>query len=171
MVLNKGTNKRPIHYISISTILKHQFRASCVTYDAHRSIPLPHLTMGRYRGLALRNHPILTRQEATHSSTLPHSTTSLAEGGRETEQPIKKVRAPFSTHTFVGLLAKIRCNICSYQLNIWYVDHMFTLILNLFFYGYQIWLRAVTTRGHCISGVLSPTRPFNGQHIEKHKIL
>jgi hypothetical protein len=38
-------------------------------------------------------------------------------------------------HTFLGLLAKIKCSICSYQFNIWYVGHALTLILNLFFVG------------------------------------
>jgi hypothetical protein len=30
------------------------------------------------------------------------------------------------THTFLGLLAKIKCSICSYQFNIWYVGHRST---------------------------------------------
>ena len=28
-----------------------------------------------------------------------------------------------TNHTFLGLLAKIKCSICSYQFNIWYVGH------------------------------------------------
>jgi hypothetical protein len=32
-------------------------------------------------------------------------------------------------------MAKIKCNIYSYQLNIWPIDNAFTLILNLFIIG------------------------------------
>lgn len=53
-------------------------RASCVTCEARRSIPLPvsHLPMGPIRYLhhrwAMRNHQSPTRQKTTHITALPH---------------------------------------------------------------------------------------------------
>ena len=38
-------------------------------------------------------------------------------------------------HTFLGLLAKIKCSICSYQFNIWYTGNVQYSILNEFFRG------------------------------------
>jgi hypothetical protein len=89
--------------------------------------------------------------KASHNSVmLPHSTTSLAEGGRATGRTMKKGSSSFSTHTFFGLLTKIKCNICSYHFNIWYVYRMFTLILNLFFMGIKYYY-AIVANEHCTS--------------------
>lgn len=68
-------------------------------------------------------------------NTLIHSNTSLVEEGRATEWSIERGRAHFSTYTLFVLLDKIKYNIYSYQFKIWYVDHMFYLILNLIFMG------------------------------------
>jgi hypothetical protein len=71
------------------------------------------------------------------------STNSLAESIRGNGSRLqKKAQGIVPTHTFLGLLAKIKCSICSYQFNIWYVDHVSTSILNLFFVGEesQQWL-------------------------------
>ena len=38
-------------------------------------------------------------------------------------------------YTFLGLLAKIKCSICSYQFNIWYTGNVQYSILNEFFWG------------------------------------
>ena len=38
-------------------------------------------------------------------------------------------------YTFLGLLAKIKCSICSYQFNIWYTGNAQYSILNEFFWG------------------------------------
>ena len=38
-------------------------------------------------------------------------------------------------YTFLGLLAKIKCSICSYQFNIWYTGNAQYSILNEFFLG------------------------------------
>ena len=86
---------------------------------------------------------------------VPDSTTSLAEGGRATERAIKKGSMSFLTHTFLGLLAKIKCNICSYQFNILYVDRMFTLILNLSVYGYLFTLSIVVVLRVSLSSLFS----------------
>jgi hypothetical protein len=64
------------------------------------------------------------------------STTSAAEPERGHAPVYKKRRVRrLATHTFLGLLAKIKCSICSYQFNVWYVGHWSTTILNLFFVG------------------------------------
>ena len=47
---------------------------------------------------------------------------------------IYPLRDPPNCHTFLGLLAKIKCSICSYQFNIWYTGIPVT-ILNEFFRG------------------------------------
>ena len=41
-------------------------------------------------------------------------------------------------YTFLGLLAKIKCSICSYQFNIWYTGNAQYSILNEFFWGASI---------------------------------
>ena len=65
-------------------------------------------------------------------------------------------------HTFLGLLAKIKCSICSYQFNIWYTGIPVT-ILNEFFWGAV--LKAVLARqGTRMASVLhlcTGRSPFN----------
>lgn len=88
------------------------------------------LPMGHYTSELLHHiqvvKPFKTNTTRSHTRrTTPvqyHDIYLLAEGGRATEQAIKKEQVFFSTHTFLGHLAKIMCNI-------WYVDHMSTLIL------------------------------------------
>ena len=50
------------------------------------------------------------------------------------EKQIYTLRDLLCKHTFLGLLAKIKCSICSYQFNIWYTGNPVT-ILNEFFRG------------------------------------
>lgn len=65
-----------------------------------------------------------------------YSPASPAEMRRGREARYKGKRECLAaTHTFLRLLAKIKCSICSYQFNIWYVGHVLTSILNLFFCG------------------------------------
>lgn len=78
---------------------------------------------------AMRNYTGLTRQKA-HTAHLSHIVPPSQF--KKDERAIKRGSCFFSTHTFFGLLTKIKCNICSYQFNIWYADYMFSSILNLF---------------------------------------
>lgn len=104
------------HIFSISTPLKHEFRALCVTHEVCRSDSLPasRLPMGRDKP---PKYNTTVRHKAAHSSTLPHSKTPLAEEGWAAERAIGKGQGSFSTRTFSCLLAKIKCAICSYQFN------------------------------------------------------
>ena len=51
------------------------------------------------------------------------------------EKYIYTLRDLLCKHTFLGLLAKIKCSICSYQFNIWYTGNAQYSILNEFFWG------------------------------------
>jgi hypothetical protein len=64
-----------------------------------------------------------------------YSNTPLAEGWWATESSIKIRIGFFFNSYFLGLLDKIKCNIYSYHFNIWSIDNMLTLILNLFIIG------------------------------------
>ena len=46
-----------------------------------------------------------------------------------------KLNGPFVEYRFSAFWLRSKCSICSYQLNIWYVDHVSTSILIWFFQG------------------------------------
>jgi hypothetical protein len=94
-----------------------------------------------------KKHSWPTRHEVTRSGALSRNTISLVKEGRVIERAIKKGIMLLSTHTFVDLLAKVKCNIWSYRFNIWYIDHMFILILNYFLWISNI---CVTAQHTCI---------------------
>ena len=58
----------------------------------------------------------------------------------------------------LGLLAKIKCSICSYQLNLWYVGHRPTSRLNLFLYRVVDHL-IYQAHDTCDLGLTHPTEP------------
>jgi hypothetical protein len=73
----------------------------------------------------MRKHQNPTqRHEIIRSAAVSHSSTSLAKGGWATEWSLKKRSDSFLTYIFFSDLAKIKCNIYSYQFNIYelYVD-------------------------------------------------
>ena len=57
---------------------------------------------------------------------------------------VYKYRSLFLLNSYLlGLLAKIKCSICSYQLNLWYEDHVFSSRLTLFLCKGPWWLFTV----------------------------
>lgn len=117
------------------TILVYSFKApdSCVTCETHSLFlsSTSHLPMGRCTTYGHEELPNLNTT-GSHTQCNAYSTTSLAKEGWATERA-KKGSDSFWTQTLFDLLVKIIYNIYYYNFNIWYVNHMFILILNLLF--------------------------------------
>lgn len=107
----------------------------------YNSTTLKHLHRAKHVALSLLPISRLTNRPNKLLRPLPYIaqlTTSLAERRWITERAIKQGLAFFSTHIFLGLLTKLKYSICSCRFNIWNINHMFSFILNLFLYVWNI---------------------------------
>jgi len=52
--------------------------------------------------------------------------------------PLEEARKIIHSYRFSAFWLRSKCSICSYQLNIWYGDHVSPSILNLFLLGDEV---------------------------------
>jgi hypothetical protein len=98
--------------------MKLDFNLQQIEYN---STTLKHLHHGKHVALSLLPVSRLTNRPNKLLRPLPYIAqlnTSLDEMRCITERAIKKGSAFFSTHIFLGLLTKLKYNICSCRFNI-----------------------------------------------------
>lgn len=81
---------------------------------------------------------------------IPQSTTSITKRGWTTDKPIKKRPGSFLTRMFLSLLAKIRCNVCTYHFNIWYILYIHSNLKFIFYFIGIKYKRIPSQRTHII---------------------